>query len=84
MATASVSDLAARFSGRLLQPTDAGYDDARRVHNGLIDKRPRSSPSPATAPTSPTRSSSRTTADSKWRSKAAATTSPAGARSTPA
>ena len=37
---ATVSDLAARFSGRLLQPTDAGYDDARRVHNGLIDKRP--------------------------------------------
>src|SRR5687768_1894964 len=40
MATVPVSDLAARFSGRLLQPTDAGYDDARRVHNGLIDKRP--------------------------------------------
>lgn len=40
MATVSVSDLAARFSGRLLQPTDAGYDDARRVHNGLINKRP--------------------------------------------
>ena len=40
MATVSVSDLAARFSGRLLQPTDAGYEDARRVHNGLIDKRP--------------------------------------------
>jgi FAD/FMN-containing dehydrogenase len=36
----SVSDLAARFSGRLLQPTDAAYDEARRVHNGLIDKRP--------------------------------------------
>ena len=30
MATASVSDLAARFSGRLLQPTDAGYDEARK------------------------------------------------------
>jgi len=40
MASLSVSDLAARFSGQLLQPTDAGYDDARRVHNGLIDKRP--------------------------------------------
>ena len=24
----------------ILQPADAGYDDARRVHNGLIDKRP--------------------------------------------
>jgi FAD/FMN-containing dehydrogenase len=36
----SVSDLAARFSGQLLQPNDAGFDGARRVHNGLIDKRP--------------------------------------------
>ena len=32
--------LAASLSGRLLQPGDAGYDDARRVHNGLIDRRP--------------------------------------------
>jgi FAD/FMN-containing dehydrogenase len=24
----------------LLRPGDAGYDDARRIHNGLIDKRP--------------------------------------------
>ena len=24
----------------LLQPDDVGYDDARRIHNGLIDKRP--------------------------------------------
>jgi FAD/FMN-containing dehydrogenase len=38
--TLTVSDLAARFSGQLLHQTDAGYDDARRVHNGLIDKRP--------------------------------------------
>ena len=28
------------FAGRLLQPTDGDYDEARRVHNGLIDKRP--------------------------------------------
>lgn len=40
----AISDAArefgAAFSGRLLRPTDAGYDDARRVHNGLVDKRP--------------------------------------------
>src|SRR5215211_8204155 len=36
----SVSDLAARFSGQLLQRTDAGFDDARRVHNGFNDKHP--------------------------------------------
>jgi FAD/FMN-containing dehydrogenase len=40
MSQVSVSDLAARFSGQLIQQADAGYDDARRVHNGLIDKRP--------------------------------------------
>ena len=37
---AAVTDLAQTFTGRLLQPADAGYDDARRVHNGLIDKHP--------------------------------------------
>jgi FAD/FMN-containing dehydrogenase len=28
------------FTGQLLRPTDAAYDERRRVHNGLIDKRP--------------------------------------------
>jgi FAD/FMN-containing dehydrogenase len=28
------------FSGLLLRSGDAGYEDARRVHNGLVDKRP--------------------------------------------
>jgi FAD/FMN-containing dehydrogenase len=28
------------FSGQVLEPGDAGYDEARRIHNGLIDKRP--------------------------------------------
>lgn len=32
--------LAEDFSGLLLRPDDEGYEDARRVHNGLIDKRP--------------------------------------------
>ena len=32
--------LARTFRGRLLQPTDQGYEDARRVHNGMVDKRP--------------------------------------------
>jgi FAD/FMN-containing dehydrogenase len=32
--------LAAAFSGALLSPGDDGYDEARRVHNGLIDKQP--------------------------------------------
>ena len=36
----AVAELANTFSGQLLQPADSGYDEARRVHNGLIDKRP--------------------------------------------
>ncbi|HEX4900597.1 MAG TPA: FAD-binding protein, partial [Pyrinomonadaceae bacterium] len=36
----AVTELSLRFSGELLQSTDAAYEDARRVHNGLIDKRP--------------------------------------------
>jgi FAD/FMN-containing dehydrogenase len=36
----SVDALRAQFSGMLLEPGDEGYDDARAVHNGLIDKRP--------------------------------------------
>ena len=36
----AISELSIRFSGQLLTSTDAGYDEARRVHNGLINKRP--------------------------------------------
>src|SRR5262249_8284878 len=36
----NLTEFAPAFSGQLLQPADAGYDEARRVHNGLIDKRP--------------------------------------------
>jgi FAD/FMN-containing dehydrogenase len=32
--------IATTFSGVLLRPGDDGYEEARRVHNGLIDKRP--------------------------------------------
>ncbi|HSF07422.1 MAG TPA: FAD-binding oxidoreductase [Methylomirabilota bacterium] len=36
----AVTALASTFTGQLLRPSDPGYDEARRVHNGLIDKRP--------------------------------------------
>lgn len=39
MATTFV-ELCPSFLGPILQAADAGYDEARRVHNGLIDKRP--------------------------------------------
>lgn len=38
--TTTLAQLAPGFTGRLLQPTDLDYEDARRVHNGLVDKRP--------------------------------------------
>jgi len=36
----AVIELASKFSGQLLQPTDMGYEEARKVHNGLVNKRP--------------------------------------------
>ena len=33
-------EVRAAFSGELIAPADPGYEQARRVHNGLIDKRP--------------------------------------------
>ncbi len=38
--TDAVTQLAGTFSGQLLQPLDRGYDEARSVHNGLVEKRP--------------------------------------------
>ena len=36
----AVTDLAGRFTGQLLQPADVGYEEARKVHNGLVNKYP--------------------------------------------
>src|SRR5215470_6097567 len=36
----SIINLSVRFSGVLLRPDQSGYDEVRRVHNGLIDRRP--------------------------------------------
>jgi hypothetical protein len=37
---AAVGDLKRQLRGALLAPTDSGYDTARKVWNGMIDKRP--------------------------------------------
>src|SRR3954447_15733957 len=38
--TTTLAELAPSFSGQFVQPADSSYDEARKVHNGLIDKRP--------------------------------------------
>jgi FAD/FMN-containing dehydrogenase len=35
-----VTQLRSTFAGDLLRPTDTGYEEARKVHNGLVDKQP--------------------------------------------
>jgi hypothetical protein len=40
ISSSGLDGLRSRFSGRILRPDDTGYEEARRVHNGLIDRRP--------------------------------------------
>src|SRR5215218_7707191 len=37
---ATVQDFTASVRGEVLRPTDDGYDEARTIHNGMIDRRP--------------------------------------------
>lgn len=36
----ATEQLAAQLRGELIRPSDAGYDEARKLYNGMIDKRP--------------------------------------------
>jgi len=38
--THPAATLRAQIAGSVLSPSDAAYEDARHVHNGLIDRRP--------------------------------------------
>jgi len=36
----AIIELAGTFAGQLLTPADEGYEEARKVHNGFVNKRP--------------------------------------------
>src|SRR5574337_713341 len=40
MNSATVAKLQEGFRGEIIQPADSGYDAARKVYNGMIDKHP--------------------------------------------
>lgn len=40
MGTPTVEDLRERVRGAVVTPTDEEYEEARRVHNGMVDRRP--------------------------------------------
>ncbi len=37
----SITEFRTQFRGAVIEPQDQGYDEARRVYNGLIDRKPR-------------------------------------------
>ena len=41
MTTSAANHIENRLDGQLLLPGDSGYDEARRVWNGMVDRRPR-------------------------------------------
>jgi FAD/FMN-containing dehydrogenase len=50
LAPEALRDLETGFSGSIIQPHDDAYDDARRVFNGMIDRRPALVVRPADTP----------------------------------
>ncbi|NIQ78009.1 MAG: oxidoreductase, partial [Anaerolineae bacterium] len=41
VAEATLEEIKTRLRGELLEPGDQGYEEARKVYNGMIDRHPR-------------------------------------------
>src|ERR1700760_4472360 len=41
MAVMGIQEFKSAFQGQIFEPSDAGYDDARRIWNASVDKHPR-------------------------------------------
>jgi FAD/FMN-containing dehydrogenase len=37
----AITEFRGQFRGVVIEPQDSGYDEARKVYNGMIDRRPR-------------------------------------------
>jgi FAD/FMN-containing dehydrogenase len=37
----AITDFRGQFRGAVIEPEDAGYDEGRKVYNGMIDRKPR-------------------------------------------
>lgn len=37
----AITDFRTQFRGTVLEPGEGGYEEARKVYNGMIDRRPR-------------------------------------------
>ena len=73
----ALADIRRRFDGDVLEEGDAGYDDARKLFNAMIDRKPRLIVRCTGARTSSRASRSRARRNFRWRSRAAATGSTA-------
>ena len=76
LSDAYVGDLSDRITGTVLRPHDSGYDEARAIHNGLIDRKPALIVRCRTADDVVAALRSRGAWSSRSRSAAAATASP--------
>ena len=78
MTTIETSALRDRMAGQVVTPADAGYDEARAIYNGMIDR-----PSPGVARSTTSAPRSTTGGGPGWRSRfvAVGTTGPGSAPS---